>query len=478
MPGWDLRMSGEFIGQRRGATHPIDSILYRDSYSMPTMREVFDEANVQRQRLRVEAALAKEQATRGIIPAEASSEIEKVCGADVVSLERIGEILAGTQNDIVALIRAAGEKMGPLGREYIHYGATSQDIHITGQALLLRDATTLIGDSLDELETVLIGLAEKYRDTVMIGRTHGQHAIPITFGYKIAMWLYLVNQQRFRLVDVRSELVIGSLKGAVGTHSVWGEAGIELERSVLTALGLRTSVVNIQPSEERYVEYLSWCALVAGLLARMCAEIRGLHRSEVGEVREAFETGTQVGSSTMPQKRNAEWSEAIQGVALKVRTNALAMLSVVQEHERDGTRNPAEHLLLAESSMLLHKMVVTVANGFREMEVDTARMRSNLDLTGGLIAAERVTFELANRSGMKEHAHAAVYECAMGAFEQNARFADVLMTNEFVGQYMTPAEIGAVIASAIEEPGTSALQVDHVLAHVRNTRNGKKEEVA
>lgn len=473
MPYRDLLVSGVVKGVRV-AVHPIDSIMYRDGYSTPEMREIFGEDNVQRQRLRVEAALAEEQASQGIIPRDAAVEIAEVCHGDRVSLERIAEILADTQNDIVALIRAAGEQMGPLGREYIHYGATSQDIHITGQALILRDALELVAASLDRLEEVLIDLTSRHRDTLLAGRTHGQHAIPITFGFKMATWLYLVNRQRLRLRDIRDELITGSLKGAVGTHSVWGERGIQLERAVLTKLGLTTSVINIQPSEERYVDYLNWAALVSGLLARICSEIRGLHRTEVGEVREAFATGAQVGSSTMPHKRNAEWSEAVQGIAYKIRSNAQAMLSVLQEHERDGTRNPAEHLLLAESTLLLHKMIVTVATGLDQLEVDTARMRANLDLTGGLIAAESVTFELADRSGKKEQAHAAVYDCAMEAFEKNLRFADLLVGHPFVVQYLSQDEVHRVIAAAVEESGTSSTQVDQVLELVQRTRENER----
>jgi adenylosuccinate lyase len=457
----------------RYAAHPIDSVVYGDGYSLPEMRAVFGEDNVQRQRLLVEATLAEEQAVLGIIPDEAAKEISTVCRGDEVPLGRIGEILADTQNDIVALTRAAGELMSPLGREYIHFGATSQDIHITGQALVLKEAMTLVEEALARLEAVLVRLSAEHKNTLMVGRTHGQHAIPITFGYKVAMWLHLVHRQRERFPGIREELLTGSVKGAVGTHGVWGAEGIELERAVLTRLELTTSPINIQPSEERYVEYLNWAALVSGLIARICSEVRGLHRTEVGEVREAFATGAQVGSSTMPHKRNAEWSEAMQGIAYKIRSNAQAMLSVLQEHERDGTRNPAEHLLLGESTLLLHKMIVTVGQGLDELEVDTERMRANLDFTGGLIAAETVTFELANRSGQKEHAHSVVYDCAMEAFEKRLRFVDLLAVHPFVAQHLSPDEVQGLVVGSVEQTGTSAIQVEQVLNLVGQTKVNK-----
>ena len=454
-----------------GSVHPIDTQIYGNGFSVPTMRELFDEANVQEQRLRFEAAVACEQAKMGIIPQSAADEIEQACDVQSIGLQRIAELTAETQNDIVALTRAAGEQMSEEGREYIHYGLTSQDVHITGRALVLKQAVPLIDDALEALEDVLLAMAEQYRDTVMIGRTHGQHALPITFGFKVAGWAYVVSQQRQSFEQVQKRLLVGSVKGAVGTHAVWDQEGLELERRVMDRLGLGCTPISLQPSEERYAEYLNWCAVISTIIGRICAELRGLHRTEVGEVHEGFDTGKQVSSSTMPHKRNPEWSEATQGIAYKIRANAQAMLSVFQEHERDGTRNPAEQLLLAETTILTHKMIVTLQNGLQKLEVNVGRMWRNMDMTGGLIAAEYLTFALAQRSGAKQTAHAAIYRCAMRSVEEEISFQSALTEDQFVSRFMQEDELCTLIEEAKKHVGTAPLQVDRVLQILR----GEKE---
>jgi adenylosuccinate lyase len=450
-------------------THPIDSVIYGRGYCAPEMRAVFAEENIQAQRLRFEAVMADEQAALGMIPPSAAEEIARGCDVKVIGLGRIAEILAETQNDIVALIRAAGENMSSDAREWIHYGATSQDVHITGQALVLTQAIGLIREALRGLESVLLDLAERHANTLMIGRTHGQHALPITFGFKVAGWAYVVHQQRDALNQLTGRLLVGSLKGAVGTHAVWGTAGIKLERRVMERLGLNCSPISLQPSEERYAEFLNWCALVATLVGRICAEIRGMHRTEVAEVHEGFDTGRQVSSSTMPHKRNPEWSEATQGMAYKVRSNAQAMMAVFQEHERDATRNPPEQLLIPETTILVHKMILNLRDGLATLQIDVERMRRNLDLTMGLIAAERITFELAKRSGAKQTAHAAVYDCAMRAVESNIAFEKTLADHEFVRRYLGEDELGQIIRAATENVGTAVIQVRQVCQQLRET---------
>jgi adenylosuccinate lyase len=450
-----------------GAVHPIDSVIYGERYSDPVMRRLFEERNMQAQRLRFEVVVAQEQAQMGIIPAAAAAEIARGCDVDRVGLERIAQLTAETGNDIVALVRAAGEQMGAEGAEYLHYGLTSQDVHITGRALVLKEAATLLEEGMQGLEAVLVAMAAQYRDTVMIGRTYGQHALPITFGFKLAGWAYVLNQQRRAFAQLKERLLVGSVRGAVGTHAVWGAAGLELEQRVLARLELGCSPISLQPSEERYAEFLNWCALMSTFLGRLCADMRRLQHTEVGEVHEGFEAGKQVSSSTMPHKRNPVWSEAMQGVSYKVRSNAQAMLSVFQEFERDDTRNAAEQLLIAESTILTHKMIVTVRDGLQNLEVDEARMRRNLDLTDGLIAAERLTFELAQRSDAKQTAHAAVNRSAMRAVEEGISFARALEEDEFVSRFMDAEQIRSAIAAAKEEVGTARLQVDRIVKALR-----------
>ena len=444
------------------AVHPADSVVYGLTYSTPAMRAVFDEAAVQQRRLDVEAALALAQAELGMIPRGAADEIAAHARIEEVGLEAIAEIFRETQNDIVALVRALGRRCSPFAREYIHYGATTQDITITSLALLIKDAMGVLQCQLGELEQALAARTREHRHTLMVGRTHGQHALPITFGFKTAQWAVEVRMHRRRLRELAPRVLVGSITGAVGSQAGFGEHGLELQRRVLQRLGLAVPPISPQPAEERYGEFLSALALIGQTAGRIGQELTQLQATEYQEVEEPFETGRQVSSSTMPHKRNPEVGELVKGIAYKLISNASAMLHVMQLHERDATRNPAEHLLVGESCLLASKALDGLTWAIRGLVVRAERMQANLMLTGGLIASEPVMLALARKTGRKQQAHEIVYRCAQRAFESGRPFRQVLLEDPEVAAHLTAQELERALDPA-GYLGTVQAQIDQVL---------------
>jgi adenylosuccinate lyase len=440
--------------------------MYQASFGHTEMAGIFDEEAVQSSRLQVEVALAEAEAELDLIPRSAAEEIAERARIEIVGLDTIAKHFHETDNDIVALTRALGERLSSEAREWVHYGATSQDIHITGLALLLQEAMRWFEDRLRAVEVALCDLAEAERDTLMAGRTHGQLATPITYGQKVSGWAYNVREHRQRLQQLKPRLLVGSMKGAVGTHAAFGAKGPEVEKRVMETLDLFVAPVNIQPTEARYVELLNWLSLVSVTVARIAPEIRGLHRSEVAELYEPFETGRQVGSSTMPHKRNPEWAETAQGVAYVVQSHAVGMTRVLQEHERDATRNGPEHLLISETCVLTANLLDGLHRTLRGLEIDRDKMRQNLNLMQGLIASEAVMFRLADATGKKKTAHNVVYECAHRAFKEQRPFRDVLAEEPLIIEHLGEEELDAALDPA-QHLGSAPAQVDEVLRRLR-----------
>lgn len=441
-------------------SHFLTSTIYGETYCDQAIAEIFDEKEVQQARLIIEAQLAKAQAAMGVIPQSAAVDIAKNADVEKVGIENIAMHNRKTGNDIVSLIRALGSVCDEKSREWIHFGTTSQDIHITGMALLLKRVVSKLDQYLEQLEKALAALIAKNREVIMMGRTHGQAALPITFGYKAAEWGYQIRANRERLLELKPRLLVGSIKGAVGTHASFRGKGPQLEQEVLNALGLGVSPINIQPSEERYIEFVNFLSLTATTLARISNEIRLLNKTEMGEVEEAFKVGEQVSSSTMPHKRNPEISETVQGMAYVVQGHAVGMSRVLQEHERDATRNAPEQLLIPESCMLVGRMMTLLTSLFESLAVHETAMKNNMNKVGGILLSEAVMFALAEKTQRKQEAHHIVYECSMRSFDENLPFKTALLADERVKQYLSEAEIEEVmkaenyLGSALEQADT------------------------
>ena len=383
------------------------------------MRGVWGDAARWDAALRVEVAVARAQAKRGTIPAEAAQAISTRA---TVNLGRIAELEATLDHDTLAFVNAVAESVGPEGR-YLHYGLTSSDVVDTALALQLRAAADLILAELDALIAVIIRRAREERDTVMAGRTHSVHAEPMTFGAKLAGWAFEAARNRVRLATAADEVATGKISGPVGTYSQIDPA---IEREVLSELGLRADPVSTQiVQRDRHAAFVAAIAITGGTLERFATEIRNLQHTEIDELREPFRSG-QAGSSAMPQKRNPVKSERIAGLARILRGYAVAAAeNQALWHERDMSHSSAERILLPDATGLMHYALRSMRNIIDGLEVNRDAMRRNLDAGLGLHAASRLLTALVNAGAPRDQAYALVQGATATARAESRQLADV-----------------------------------------------------
>lgn len=410
---------------------------------MKKMQQIFDEKTFMQRWLDVEASLAKAEASLGIIPQEASTEIVSKAKLELLDMRKYDEAFQKTNHPIVALIQTFQSICQGGAGEYIHWGATSQDIVDTANALRLKEAHSVIYQSLRQIEDALLNMAEQYADTVMAGRTHCVHAVPITFGYKVAIWAREIRRHIQRLKECRSRLLVGNITGAVGTMASFGEKGPQVQALTLEGLGLGVPDICWHASRDRSAEFANLLAIIAGTLARIANNVKLLMITEISEVSE-WQVGF-VGSSTMPQKRNPAVAEAILALTKKVRCIApLVTESMLVEYERDMNFWRAEIDPLAESCMVMGEILDNSQFLAKNLTVYPDRMTENLCVLKGLIMAERVMLELGCRLG-KQSAHEIIYEDAMEATEKGVDFKQVLVKDTRVGQHLTEADIDHIL---------------------------------
>jgi len=331
------------------------------------MRRIFEEENRLQKMLDVEAALALAHAEVGNIPMEDAKIIAEKASTRYVRLERVKEIEKEIKHDVMAMVRALAEVCGKSGA-YVHLGATSYDIVDTANALQLKEATSLIEEKLVRLVKALMEKAEKYKKTAMVGRTHGQHALPITLGFKFAVWMREAARYLERLRQCRERLLVGKMSGAVGTQAGLGPHALKIQQIVMERLGLKPAEITTQiVQRDRHAEFICLLANLASSLDKFATEIRELQRPEIGELYEPFERERQVGSSTMPHKRNPELCERICGLAKIMRSLTIpALENVVTWHERDLAQSSAERFIIPEACILidymLHLMIFIIEN--------------------------------------------------------------------------------------------------------------------
>ena len=445
------------------ASHAIDSVLFRDLFGSEEIRRVFaDEALVQRW-LDVEAALARAEARVGLIPQEAAEEISRKARRENIDLERLGREIMATVHPIVPLVRALAEACeGDAGR-YIHWGATTQDIMDTAVVLQLRDVYAIVERRLDELGDALAELTARYRTTPMAGRTHGQHAVPITFGFKTAVWLAELDRHRERLAQSRERVLVGQFSGAVGSLASIGSAGLDVQRLMMEDLGLGVPLIAWHTARDGFAELACVLGLVLATAGKVAAEVVALQKTETLEVQEPWHHG-KVGSSTMPHKRNPMLSEAVVGMSKIGRSSVPLMLDLmVQEHERDMRAWQAEWEALPEICIVTGGALETLTAVMRGLEVSPERMLANLGATNGLIVSERAMMELAPRIG-RERAHDLVYEASMAAFEEDRPLAEVLVASEAVRDGVASREELEALLDPATYTGLCAEFADRVLA--------------
>jgi adenylosuccinate lyase len=396
------------------------------------MGRVWSDENKFQRWLDVELAASETLADAGIVPREAAAKVRARARIDVA---RINEIEAKVRHDVIAFTIAVQETVGdPEAARWLHYGLTSNDVVDTAQALLVRDASNLIEKGIARFSEVLEKRAWEFKDTPEIGRTHGIHAEPITFGLKIANWYAENRRDAARFETAAREMAVGKISGAVGTCT---HLGPEIEQKICQRLGLSTAPISSQVIErDRHAQYLTTLAILAASLERVALEIRHLQRTEVREVEEPF-GGEQRGSSAMPHKRNPVSSEQICGLARVVRSNSLAaMENVALWHERDISHSSVERVILPDSTILVDYMLHRTSEIVANMKVFPERMRRNLDATKGLVFSGQLLQDLVEHGAPREDAYKWVQSHAMAAWESETSFRDRIAADENVRKHL------------------------------------------
>ena len=399
------------------------------------MARIWSDENRFRKWLDVEIAVCEVLAERGEIPQEALSEIRSKAA---FSVERIEEIEKETRHDVIAFTTAVAESVGPASR-FIHLGLTSTDVVDTAQALLVREASQLIEQEILSFLDTLRAQAERHKRTAMMGRTHGIHAEPTTLGLKLAVWHAEMQRNLARFRRARAVLEVGKISGPVGSFS---HLPPEVEDAVCAKLGIGRAEASTQTLQrDRHAEYLCTLAILGSTYDKMSTEIRHLQRTEVREAREPFGDG-QKGSSSMPHKRNPILSENTSGLARILRSHAMVGLeNVPLWHERDISHSSAERVVLPDSTTLAHYMTIRLNKVISGLVVDEERMRSNLDLTGGLVFSGTLLLELARKGVLREEAYRWVQRNAMKVWDQGADFKTLLLADSDIRSKLSAEEI-------------------------------------
>jgi adenylosuccinate lyase len=406
-----------------------------ERYSLPDMAAIWSEDNKFRKWLDVELAIADALAEIGEIPAEAARVMREKGRVDAAE---IAEVEKTTDHDVIAFIKVATRDMGE-AEAWFHHGVTSTDIVDTAQAIQLTEAVDLLLSDLEGLEAAMTEQARKHKDTLMIGRTHGIHAEPITFGLKLAVWIAEVRRNRERLTHARKTMAVGQISGAVGTYA---NIDPRVEEIACRALGLEPSPASTQTLQrDRHAELLSTMAVIAGSLEKFATEIRNLQRTDLLEAEEYFKPG-QRGSSAMPHKRNPITAERVAGMARVIRGYAVTALeNQALWHERDITHSSAERIILPDATLLLHYMLRKLTDVIARLIVYPENMLRNVERTRGLVASQRVMLALTEKGMSREDSYKTVQKHALAAWNGNGDFRSNLESDAAVTAVLSPADL-------------------------------------
>lgn len=431
--------------------HIVDSRLYGNDFSGPEIRKIWEEASVVQDWLDFEVALAEVQAELGIIPAAAAREIKAKGTLDHVKLDRIAEVYSQTMLSSVAMIRAFKEVCDGGAGEYIHYGATTQDLFDSTLAVRLGRTLDVFERDLGECREALNKLADAHRATVMAGHTHGQQALPVTFGFMAAVWSEMIAGHLERLREARPRILVGTVSGAMGnlasfTLLAGAETAWEMQARVLARLGLSVPRISVQPRIERLTEFMSLLGLMTVSFEKIASEIFLFQRVEFSQLEEPFDTEHQISSSTMPQKRNPNRSELIKALAKKIRSNANAFSELYMVDFRDHAPFYLEDLVIPETVLLADTMLKQAKYILSGLDVNKESMRRNLNLTGGLIMSEPLMLALAQRMGKKETAMRIVHKAAMEAFEKGVQFSAYAAELPEIRAHLSADEVRSILA--------------------------------
>ncbi len=412
-----------------------------ERYSLPEMATIWSAQHKTDKWLQVELLVCEGWVREGVIPQEA---FEKIRQASYNS-ERMKEIEQETHHDVISFLRSVQEQLGPEGR-YIHLGLTSSDVLDTGLAAQIKEAGQLLTESLASLVEVLARAAEQYKYTLMVGRTHGIHGEPMTFGLKLALWLDEMRRQQQRLASALEQITVGKISGAVGTHAT---VPPQIEEFVCEQMGLGVAPISSQiVQRDRHAHFMTTLALIGSSLEKMAQEIRHLQRTELSEAFEPFGSGQQ-GSSAMPHKRNPELCERVCGLARVLRGYAVtAMENVALWHERDISHSSAERIIIPDACTLLHYMLSIFTKVMQGLQVDAGRMEANLNMTGGLVFSQRILLALIDKGVGRQEAYKMVQRNAKQVWSmashgpvQGPALLEALSNDAEVASYLSPTEL-------------------------------------
>jgi 3-carboxy-cis,cis-muconate cycloisomerase len=444
----------------------IDSNIFGNIFSSDAMRHVWSDENRTAKYVEIEKALAIVQGRLGIIPEEAAAEIVRNCDFARIDMEklraqteRIGYPILGVVSQINALCR---DKLG----EYCHWGATTQDITDTATVLQMREGLAIVDADLKAISAALAKLARKYRDTPIVGRSNLQQAIPVTFGYKMATILAAVERHRERLEQLKPRVLVGEFGGACGTLASIEKGAMETQAGLMAELGLGQPIIAWHTVRDNIAEVGCFLGLVGGTLGKVSMDVKLLMQTEVAEVYEPFAHG-RGSSSTMPQKRNPISSLYIHAAVSVVRQHAASLIeAMVADHERSTGPWEIEWIVLPEAFCLMAGALKQTRYVLEGLEVDTAKMRANIDLTNGLVMSEAVMMGLGRALG-RETAHDLVYDICREAIKQNKPLLDLLAANAEISKHLDRAAL-AKLCDPVNYLGQAGVMVDRVLAAIEH----------
>jgi len=445
---------------------PLD---YR--YGRDEAKHIWSREGRHTRQLEVERALVWAHCQLGRVSVEDYDKVADIADPGIVTADRVDEIEAETKHDIMALTKAMAEAAGDAGW-CIHLGATSNDIVDSAVALQIKDSIVMQRDALKQLMGTMCDIAERERDTVMLGRTHGQAAVPITFGLKVAVWVDEFSRHLERLGELASRATTGKFLGAVGTGAAQGDQAFELQSLIMGELGLGTPVATTQVvGRDRYIEWVGWMANVATSVEKVLQEVRNLQRTEIAEVAEAFDTDKQVGSSTMAHKRNPITSENACGLARIVRSMIVPSYeNALLWHERDLANSSAERFTLSHSMILLDDILAKTDRVLSNLVVDSSRMRANIDSQKGLVMAEKVMLALVDSGVARDKAHEMLREASMVALSSGDTLEAVCAKDSGISGIFDSAELSELFRPE-GHLGHSGRIVDEAVVRARTMLN-------
>lgn len=442
--------------------HPIET-RYRTE-----MANIFTEEKKLENWLKIEAVLAQVHAELSNIPQEAAQEINKKANLLYVKLERVKEIDKEIHHDLMAMVKALSEQCEGDAGKYVHLGATSYDIEDTATALQLKEALNYIKKALLNLLKTLMKIAEEKKKLVCIGRTHGQHAIPTTFGMRFGVWAYEVNRHLDRISEIINRISFGKISGAVGTMASFEEKGIEIQKAVMKNLNLNPVIIANQIIQrDRHAEVVFLTSLIGQTLAKIARENRILQRNEIAEMFEPFKKA-QVGSSTMPHKRNPHKSERICSLARILKSNVLVALdNIVLEDERDLTNSASERVIFAENFILLDYMIKQLSQNLRGLEFNEIKIEENLNLMKGACLTEKFMVQLVKKGIGRQEGHEILRQASIRARNENLYIKDILFENNQIKERFTKKELEEIF-DPHKYIGKAVEQVENLVEFLKN----------